>query len=1146
MANRSLGTLTLNMVLNTGSFVEGQSRAERSMDRTAKAAQRQVTDLAKLVGQIDPLTTKMAQLEAQQQKLADFNERGVFSGREFEVLSGQLDKVKNEAYAANSAFAEQYQQINRVVNQLDPAIAKYAELDNMQARLAEGVTIGVIGGEDYTRYTQQLTELRAEYDRVYTAAGKLSEEQKKQQTELQSLLRQLDPVTAKLADLEAQQQKLASAFSAGDIDKGQYDKAIVKLNQMRASLDGTTDAQNKADAANKQQQAELQKLAQRFDPVTFEIKELDKAQEMLRAGLSKGLINPAEYEKLSTSIGNTRTQLTTLASDTKAAELSQKQLAFALRGVPAQFTDIAVSLQGGQNPLTVFLQQGGQLKDMFGGVGPAARAMGGYILGLVNPATLAAAAVGVLTLAYYQGSAELDAYRNALILTGNASGTTSDQLTEMAKRMDGAITTQRNAAKVLAEVAGAAKFTSDQIELVGTAAVQMEKATGKAVSDTIAEFVKLAEDPSKAIVELNKNQNFLTAAIYEQIAALQEQGDTQAAATLATTVYADTINARTGEITANLGYIEGSWKAIKSAATQAWDSILDVGRQNDPLKDMLDQSEQRIAQLRERVGRSFQIPAVRRINESNLAEEEQNNQWIRDQIAAQERLQKGWAEAEAEYNKTQQAAISAFAEVNKLSKETLTNDEKRAEAVKEYQANLDKIRKANPSSELLDEELVTKTLANIEAKFKNTTKKMQDDAGTQYLLRLREQEAAINEQLSSNIKLSQSQKELAKFEQKIADIKNKETLTAQQKSLLADEAAIRAQLQKNAAAEDELRLRTESARLQNYQNSLIATLQSEQQQNADKLAAFGMGDEALTRLREEEKIRRDINKQIERVTADNIAGKTTEQEYKSQIDMLKDSLSQRLDEQKKYYSELDRLEGDWANGARRAFANYQDEARNAAKISEGFFTSMFSSMENSVTQFALTGKFSFSDFTKSILSDMARIATQQAASQLLGMLVSWGVSAWGASAASPNASLPAGSGGTGMYSDGGYTGPGAKYQPAGVVHKGEVVWSQQDIARAGGVGVVEAMRKGYAGYANGGAVGADFTRMPAGAIGTANNFNFDMPITIEQGAGQQSGSVDAAAFSRGIQQQLKRVVQEEMQKAWRPGGINYKAARGIG
>ncbi|WP_139321158.1 phage tail tape measure protein, partial [Acinetobacter baumannii] len=45
------------------------------------------------------------------------------------------------------------------------------------------------------------------------------------------------------------------------------------------------------------------------------------------------------------------------------------------------------------------------------------------------------------------------------------------------------------------------------------------------------------------------------------------------------------------------------------------------------------------------------------------------------------------------------------------------------------------------------------------------------------------------------------------------------------------------------------------------------------------------------------------------------------------------------------------------------------------------------------------------------------------------------------------------------FADGGYTGSGGKYQPAGIVHKGEVVWSQEDIKRWGGVGLVEKMRK---------------------------------------------------------------------------------------
>ncbi|EXL08575.1 hypothetical protein BG46_01470 [Brucella anthropi] len=73
----------------------------------------------------------------------------------------------------------------------------------------------------------------------------------------------------------------------------------------------------------------------------------------------------------------------------------------------------------------------------------------------------------------------------------------------------------------------------------------------------------------------------------------------------------------------------------------------------------------------------------------------------------------------------------------------------------------------------------------------------------------------------------------------------------------------------------------------------------------------------------------------------------------------------------------------------------------------------------------------------------------------------------------------------GLWSDGGYTGPGGVYEPKGIVHAGEVVWSQRDVARAGGVHVVEGMRLGYRGYDSGGVVGV--TPLPPVAQSAANS-----------------------------------------------------------
>lgn len=83
------------------------------------------------------------------------------------------------------------------------------------------------------------------------------------------------------------------------------------------------------------------------------------------------------------------------------------------------------------------------------------------------------------------------------------------------------------------------------------------------------------------------------------------------------------------------------------------------------------------------------------------------------------------------------------------------------------------------------------------------------------------------------------------------------------------------------------------------------------------------------------------------------------------------------------------------------------------------------------------------------------------------------------------------------FDTGGYTGPGGKLEPAGIAHRGEVIWSQDDVARAGGVAVVEGMRLGLRGYAMGGVV----TDGAGGFVGMRNlaangNATASAPISI--------------------------------------------------
>ena len=258
--------------------------------------------------------------------------------------------------------------------------------------------------------------------------------------------------------------------------------------------------------------------------------------------------------------------------------VSAAQTAAALRQVPAQFTDIVVSLQAGQAPLTVLLQQGGQLKDMFGGTAAAAKALGGYVMGLVSPLTLVAAAGAATAVAFHQGAQENEAFVRSIALTGNASGVTTSQLREYARQIDAVAGTQAQAASGLADFVAAGVRGGDELRRYTQTAIEWEKLTGQAVSKTADQFASLQKDPLAAVIKLNEGTNFLTVSVYEQVKALDDQGRKADASKVAMEALDGAMRERGKTIKDSLGYIERGWNAIKGAASDAWDAMLNVGR----------------------------------------------------------------------------------------------------------------------------------------------------------------------------------------------------------------------------------------------------------------------------------------------------------------------------------------------------------------------------------------------------------------------------------------------------------------------------------------------------------------------------------------------------------------------------------------
>lgn len=282
--------------------------------------------------------------------------------------------------------------------------------------------------------------------------------------------------------------------------------------------------------------------------------------------------------------------------------LSPAQQAMAMRQLPMQITDITTSLASGMPVWMAAVQQGGQIRDSFGGWGNATKAL----LSVLTPFRLAvggvAGAIAAAVLAYKQGADEQDAYNRAIIMSGNAAGVTADQLADMARAVDQVQGTQGEAAEVLTQMAASGKVARENLQAFTEAAIAMERAGGQAASETAKQFTELGKDPVKATLKLNESLHYMTAALYDQLKALVRNGEEERAAEVAQTAYARALNERSTALEGKLGTLERAWRGVRDLAKEAWDAMLSIGRA-DTVDQKIAKQKELVAFLEEEVRR---------------------------------------------------------------------------------------------------------------------------------------------------------------------------------------------------------------------------------------------------------------------------------------------------------------------------------------------------------------------------------------------------------------------------------------------------------------------------------------------------------------------------------------------------------------
>jgi len=280
---------------------------------------------------------------------------------------------------------------------------------------------------------------------------------------------------------------------------------------------------------------------------------------------------------LNTERGMRLAQVQALNGQAKAMDataVSAGQLSAALRGVPAQFTDIVTALQGGQSPMQVLFQQGGQLKDQFGGIGAAARGLAGYVMGLVNPLTVTAAAVGTLGYIAYTEAERMERFGLAVIKAGqNAAHSAAglDALTERLDRLEGI--TRGGADEAVLALTENTRLSGEQFDRAAAAIARWSSVSGESADEVSRRFAELGKDPYEALLKLAEGGGMVTKQMLDAAQSLQESGDKAGAARIAFNALVDDTNNKSAQAVANLSGWARVWREIKDEAAGAWAAV---------------------------------------------------------------------------------------------------------------------------------------------------------------------------------------------------------------------------------------------------------------------------------------------------------------------------------------------------------------------------------------------------------------------------------------------------------------------------------------------------------------------------------------------------------------------------------------------
>jgi len=929
-----------------------------------------------------------------------------------------------------------------------------------------------------------------------------------------------------------------------DLDKlaATGDKAATSTDKLRESSQKSAQTLRDTSALKAQQDA-LAKLIGQIDPTVAAFAKLDQQQAKLAAFRAAGAISADDFKAYSAAIDTARASVGSAAGAVEKFTLNN---AAARRELGYLVKDMATGQWGRfDQSLATLVTRSGLLQVAFSATGVA-------IAGLVAEGLI------FVTAANDAASAQ-NKFNQALAKTGDNAGVSTQGLSKLASQVAGASGNLTLANEVLTALAANGKVTSTSLLALGQAAYDMAQLTGENADKAAASVAQMFDGTAKSAEKANEQYHFLTLEIYDQIAALEKQGDTQKAVEVAATAFHDAISPRLDQMNSQVTGIAASWDKVKAAFSGFWEQFktgaslisgtADLQSQIYSLQGQKDAAQNHDYSTVGKIRNMFFGSSLVDRFDSSFAQWSPDDERKLQDLQAQLSKKMQDADAAAQSQQVQDAGIAGQAALNGYLKKYESTEQQRQDQIVAIHNAANKAiaaALAKGDQALADQIMQQEATADAEARASWAKKGRKADPMAQ-LTGLTDK--AITQDLMPNDASSAQNKLLDEQVKKLQAIADAGAKAIEKGASLAQ---VQGEVAKGVAATNDyyakqanILQQKDIAAMAAYQAALDKQNDALQRNVDAQVMQVSLGDKEYQRQQQINQIYLQNADAVTKLQAQRSAPGADTNLIDQQISAQQANMAKQVAIVKSGYAQIDAAQGEWENGAKKAFANFIDQGQNVAGLTESFFTGAFNSMTNAISNFATAGKLNFKSLFSSILGDLAQMEARVAESQILSSILSafgGGVSYGGGSGAATGTGSFSGFGSSGTLTTTVNAKGGVYDSPSLSAFSGQIVDKPTMFAFANGAGLM--------GEAGPEAI-LPLSRGADGRLGvrsgSSGGFNYSQSINIDNSGNASVGGTSTgsnADTARQLGEKMKEISRNAIVAEMRPGGLIWRMQNG--